>query len=68
MITQDKSFQIDSNSRSVTNATYFGLSTDSKPTVGVGNGSCFIEMNTGKIFFYDASVGGSGWLEWGANS
>lgn len=34
-----------------------GLSTDTKPTEvngrDVGNGSTFIEINTGKIFFYD---------------
>ena len=44
--------------------TYFGLSTDSKPTTGVANGACFIEMNTGKIFFYDAA--NEQWREWGA--
>ena len=35
-----------------------GLSTDTKPTEvnerEVGNGSTFIEIDTGKIFFYDA--------------
>lgn len=34
-----------------------GLSTDTKPTEvnerEVGNGSTFIEIDTGKIFFYD---------------
>ena len=34
-----------------------GLSTDTKPTsIGdkeIGNGSVFIEIDTGKIFFYD---------------
>ena len=34
-----------------------GLSTDTKPTeienMKIGNGSTFIEINTGKIFFYD---------------
>ena len=34
-----------------------GLSTDTKPTEingqKIGNGSVFIEINTGKIFFYD---------------
>ena len=35
--------------------TLFGLSTDSKPTGDtVGNGSCFLEMDTGKAYFYDA--------------
>ena len=48
--------------------TYYGLSTDSKPTAGVGNGASFIEMDTGKVYFYDASEGGSGWIEWGASS
>ena len=42
--------------------TYFtgelrGLSTDTKPNIidelRVGNGSSFLEMDTGKIFFYD---------------
>lgn len=34
-----------------------GLSTDEKPTTfegkKIGNGSIFIEIDTGKIFFYD---------------
>lgn len=42
---------------------YYGLSTDAKPASGVGNGSCFIEMDTSKIYFYDET--GSLWLEWG---
>lgn len=32
------------------------LSTDTKPT-GVANGSCIIEMDTGKIYFFDAENG-----------
>ena len=45
--------------------TMFGLSTDTKPTgTGVVNGSAFIEMDTGKIYFFDAT--GNQWLEWGA--
>ena len=48
-------------------ATFYGLSTDSKPTgVAVANGSVFLEMNTGKIYFYDAA--GDQWLEWGAGA
>ena len=47
------------------NMTYIGLSTDSKPT-DVSNGACFMEMDTGKLYFYDASEGGDGWIEWGA--
>ena len=39
-----------------------GLSTDTKPTgVSVGNGWSFIEMDTGKVFFYDAES--EEWLE-----
>ena len=45
-------------------ATYFGLSTDSKPTDGVSNGSVFLEMNTGKIYFFNEA--GEAWVEWGA--
>ena len=41
---------------------YFGLSTDTKPTTGISNGSCFIEMDTSKLYFFDAA--GSQWLEW----
>ena len=48
---------------SFTRATLFGLSTDSKPT-NFGNGSVFVEMNTGKLYFYNAD--GSAWVEWGA--
>ena len=48
-------------------STYAGLSTDSKPEISE-NGSAFIEMDTGKLYFYDASEGGSGWIEWGAGS
>lgn len=36
-------------------STFFGLSSDDpKPTEGVGNGSAFIEMDTSKVYFYDA--------------
>ena len=31
-----------------------GLSTDTKPTEGIENGSIYIEIDTGKIFMYDA--------------
>ena len=50
--------------------TMFGLSTDTKPTgSGVPNGSAFIEMDTSKIYFYDADgVAGSEWIEWGAGT
>lgn len=55
MITLDKQIQ-DVNGIASTNETYYGLSTDSKPT-DVGNGSCFVEMNTGKVYFYNAAAG-----------
>lgn len=43
--------------------TWYGLSTDTKPAENVVNGSAFIEMDTGKLFFYDQA--GGTWLEWG---
>ena len=30
-----------------------GLSTDEKPVEKVGNGSVFIELDTGKVFMFD---------------
>ena len=44
--------------------TYVGLSLDDKPTEDVTNGSCFLEMNTGKIYFYNEED--EQWVEWGA--
>lgn len=32
---------------------YRGLSTDTKPTTNVANGSIFFEIDTGKVFMYD---------------
>ena len=44
-----------------------GLSSDTKPTTeDVGNGSCYIEMDTSKVWFYDE--GSTTWLEWGAEN
>ena len=40
------------------------LSTDEKPTQGVLNGSCLIEMDTGKVFFFDEE--GAAWREFGS--
>ena len=37
------------------------LSTDSKPTDGIANGSICIEMDTGKIFMFNEA--GSAWVE-----
>lgn len=32
---------------------FAGLSTDAKPTVGVGTGSIFVEVDTGKVYFFN---------------
>lgn len=59
MITADKSLHtVDGVSTS--NLTFYGLRTDSKPT-DCGNGSVFIEMDTGKAYFFNASAGV--WIE-----
>ena len=44
---------------------YRGLSTDTKPT-DAPNGSVFLEMNTGKVFCYDAE--GENWIELGGSA
>lgn len=41
--------------------TFYGLHDDSKPTSGVANGSCFIEMDTNKAYWFDAEH--STWIE-----
>ena len=38
-----------------------GLSTDTKPTEGIANGSCLIEMDTGKVFMFNETA--SEWVE-----
>lgn len=60
MVTLDKEIQ-DVGDEVGTNMTYYGLSTDQKPTAGVGNGSCFIEMNTGKVYWFNGASGT--WIE-----
>lgn len=44
------------------NATYFGLSTDTKPLQHIGNGTAFIEIDSGKIYLFDAEH--TEWIEW----
>lgn len=44
--------------------TYYGLSTDEKP-MDANNGSKYIEMDTDKVFLFDAE--GAEWLEVGAS-
>lgn len=64
MVTTDRQSQLRDNVFSQS-CTYFGLSTDEKPTgATVANGSCFLELDTGKIYFFDAD--NSQWREWGA--
>lgn len=46
--------------------TYYGLSTDDKPTVGVENGSPLIVMDKSKLYFYDEK--NNEWKEWGADN
>ena len=47
--------------------TYFGLSTDiPKPSGTALNGRAFVEMDTSKLYFYDAENGQ--WLEWTGSS
>ena len=43
---------------------YYGLSTDTVRPEDCANGSQFIEMDTGKVFFYDAE--NQQWIEFGA--
>jgi len=43
---------------------FFGLSGDTKPTVGVSNGSSYQEIDTGKVFLFDEEDGS--WIEQGA--
>lgn len=43
------------NGNTYTPTTYYGIHTDTKETNNIANGSCFIEMDTGKIYFYDAT-------------
>lgn len=41
-----------------------GLSTDTKPVGNFLTGSIFVEVNTGKVFFYNAAASaGSEWVE-----
>jgi hypothetical protein len=43
---------------------FAGTSLDTKPTNGIGTGSIFIEVDTGKVFFYNAdAASGSEWVE-----
>ena len=50
MITSQKNIYFEQDDRYIEAR---GLSTDNKPTTGIANGSIFIEMDTGKVYFYD---------------
>lgn len=41
---------------------YDGLSTDTKPTTNIPNGSRFLELDTGKVFMFDQT--NLTWLEY----
>ena len=45
--------------------TFAGKALDNKPS-GCANGSAFIEMDTGKVYFYDAE--GQSWIEFGGSA
>lgn len=64
MVTSQNFPQMATGFKYVNPSTFFGLSTDEKPT-NVGNGSAFLEMDTSKIYFYDST--NNQWLEWGVD-
>ena len=41
--------------------TYYGLSSDSKPTTNIQNGSMFVEIDTGVVSLFNQE--GSAWVE-----
>ncbi len=46
------------------NDTYVCLSTDTKDEDGKGNGDMLVEMDTGKVYFFNAEgTAGSKWIE-----
>lgn len=65
MITRENENQI-VGGKLVTTETFYGLSTDSTKPADVANGSAFIEMDSGKVYFYNAA--GEAWVEWGAST
>ena len=58
MITVLKNIYFDGDARYIE---AYGLSTDDKPTDDICNGSMYIEMDSGKVYFYDAA--GEAWRE-----
>ena len=45
---------------------YMGLSTEAKPTEGLATGSLFIELNTGKVYYFNADT--SVWAVFGGGN
>lgn len=41
---------------------YYGLSTDTKPTGAIANGSVYVEMDTSRLYVYDAAS--AAWYDW----
>lgn len=55
MVSKQKEICYHDNGKAYNKYSFTGLSTDDKPTFdGLGNGSSFFEMNTCKMYFYDA--------------
>ena len=48
---------LDSNGQTVQMSDLYGLSTDTKPTTGLANGSMFVEVDTGKLFLFNEDTG-----------
>ena len=44
----------------------YGLSTDTKPTDGIQNGSLFIEMDSGDCYFFDGDS--EDWIQAGGST
>lgn len=54
MITKTKQIGYDETGKAVPVCDFYGKSADSKPTdSSVGNGSFFLEMDTGNLFLFD---------------
>ena len=63
MVTWDKGTTVKRNGIKLKLLEGHGLSTDTKPTEGVANGSTLIEMDTGKVYMFNEA--GEEWLEYG---
>lgn len=63
MITHTNGFTYDENGKAYNLYDFIGLSTDTKPAddTRIGNGSFFMEMDTGKLFIFNGAT--RTWLE-----